>query len=233
VTTKENVIIFGGTNFTIDFNDVWILSKNDDTILKWYKPLRKNISLKFPNFILVDCQIFTEELCSPDARSMHSATLWEDYMVVYGGVSVAGKVYSDFYLFDTTTSKWYSVYNGAYPRAGHTLLRIPNTDVYFAIGGIESRAKYATTVLKMRFGWAYANPSGQWAEEKTGFDYEPKRRAYHAMAGTGNVLYVHGGENRVIICTEFRLFCREVFIVICGLIAFLPPGGVLQVPIQN
>ena len=156
--------------------------------------------------IIVDCTIFTDELCSPSARSMHSATLWGDYMVMYGGQAIDGSVKSDFYLFDTKGIKWYSYYVSSHPRAGHSVIHIPNTDVYYAIGGIESASKYSTTILKMRFGWSYAQPTGQWIEEQTGYDYAPKRRTYHAMANAGDGIYIHGGNYKDTIYGDLWVY---------------------------
>jgi len=51
-------------------------------------------------------------------RSGHSASMYRDYMVVYGGIFEVTKELNDLNLFDTRTKKWISLFEETHSPVG-------------------------------------------------------------------------------------------------------------------
>ncbi|CCJ28426.1 unnamed protein product [Pneumocystis jirovecii] len=101
ITYQEKLYLFGGTNGSQWFNDVWVFDY-------------KNLSWKE-----VVCNG-----CIPQPREGHSASLVDDIIYIFGGRGLDGSDLGDLIAFKITTSKWYIFQNmgpSPSPRSGHTL----------------------------------------------------------------------------------------------------------------
>ncbi|KTW32927.1 hypothetical protein PNEG_04264 [Pneumocystis murina B123] len=101
ITYQEKLYLFGGTNGTQWFNDVWVFDY-------------KNLSWKE-----IACNG-----CIPQPREGHSAALVDDIIYIFGGRGLDGSDLGDLIAFKISTSRWYIFQNmgpSPSPRSGHVL----------------------------------------------------------------------------------------------------------------
>ncbi|KAK2767397.1 hypothetical protein FQN54_003553 [Arachnomyces sp. PD_36] len=101
VSYNDKLYLFGGTNGTQWFNDVWSYDPRANT---WTQ---------------LDCIGFI-----PDRREGHSAALVNDVMYVFGGRTEEGVDLGDLAAFRISTRRWFSFQNmgpSPSPRSGHSM----------------------------------------------------------------------------------------------------------------
>ncbi|KAL8838292.1 MAG: hypothetical protein Q9170_002189 [Blastenia crenularia] len=101
ITWNDKLYLFGGTNGTQWFNDVWAY---DARQLTWTQ---------------LDCIGYI-----PTQREGHSAALVNDVMYIFGGRTEDGTDLGDLAAFKITSRRWFTFQNmgpGPSPRSGHTM----------------------------------------------------------------------------------------------------------------
>lgn len=87
----DDMVVFGGKDEDNNkLNDVWVFNFNT---YKWTE---------------VQCNNMPDQL--PNPRSGHSATLYKDMMVVFGGIHEVTKELDDLIVFDLKTKRWATLF---------------------------------------------------------------------------------------------------------------------------
>ncbi len=136
---------------------------------------------------------------SPAARYFHSACLFKNFMLVFGGCTSSGYKDSrnDLYVLNLETLEWKKPRlsgNVPSPRHGHSLTAIDDNRVALFGGAIEDSGMNGKPVvtryndlytLDMRtFEWSLENASGS----------APNPRVFHSAALIEKRLWIFGGE---------------------------------------
>ncbi|SLM34847.1 Kelch-type beta propeller [Lasallia pustulata] len=112
ISWKEKLYLFGGTNGTQWFNDVW---SYDPRVNGWTQ---------------LDCIGYI-----PATREGHSAALVNDVMYIFGGRTEEGTDLGDLAAFRITSRRWYTFQNmgpSPSPRSGHSMTAFGNLIVVLA-----------------------------------------------------------------------------------------------------
>eukprot|EP00899_Mesostigma_viride_P003607 jgi/Mesvir1/13247/Mv18980-RA.1 len=120
VIDKKDIVIFGGLDQRVRFNDVYILSTATNT---WVKP---------------DVQG-----TAPSVRAHHSATVVGSNVYILGGYGGNGKAYNDLYILDIANNTWTKPNlkgKGPCPRFDHSAIYFPGKLLVF--GGRDTVVFY-------------------------------------------------------------------------------------------
>ncbi|KAF8502091.1 hypothetical protein F5888DRAFT_1168599 [Russula emetica] len=125
VTTKDRIIVFGGSSNQQYYNDTWSF---DISTRKW-----------------------TELQCAgsiPSPRASHAATLVDDVMYVFGGFSTDEGYLDDLYALQLSTQRWFKFRNvGPSPhRRSHHSMASDGTHV-FVLGGYSKGARSDVSLI--------------------------------------------------------------------------------------
>ena len=91
----------------------------------------------------------------PEARRGHSATSYNQYMIIFGGCNVTSlHHYNDCHFFDSSLSQWYKINIlglRARPRRSHGCVLADNSLIIFGGTAPKFEAKNDTELLKLSF----------------------------------------------------------------------------------
>ena len=133
--SKNRMLVFGGINGRVRFNDVWILEIQGDKAIA-HKP-------------------HVEGVASPPSRSHHTCVCVENKVYIFGGYGGHGKAYDDLWELDLGSEDgegspmaWNQVSpkgKGPLPRFNHTMTYFPGTLVI--VGGRDNSQTFSDMYL--------------------------------------------------------------------------------------
>ncbi|KAF6233597.1 hypothetical protein HO173_008154 [Letharia columbiana] len=166
VSWNDKLYLFGGTNGTQWFNDVW---SYDPKVVAWTQ---------------LDCIGYI-----PAPREGHSAALVDDVMYIFGGRTEEGTDLGDLAAFRITSRRWYTFQNmgpSPSPRSGHSMTAFGKNIVVLA-GEPSSAARdpselsmvYVLNTAKIRY------PNDQQIQNTPAGERVPGNRRPSQERGTG------------------------------------------------
>ncbi|KAL8715662.1 MAG: hypothetical protein Q9225_006338 [Loekoesia sp. 1 TL-2023] len=174
ITWNEKLYLFGGTNGTQWFNDVW---SYDPRQLTWTQ---------------LDCIGYI-----PSPREGHSAALVNDVMYIFGGRTETGTDLGDLAAFKITSRRWFTFQNmgpAPSPRSGHTMTAFGKQIIVVAgepssapRNGEELSMVYVLDTAKIRYPndqQIQSTPSGERVPGSRRPSTERSTRAAEPIRGT-------------------------------------------------
>lgn len=135
----------------------------------------------------------------PDARSEHSAKMWRNQMVVFGGADTNTIYQNDVNKFDFTTSRWMKVACGGElppPRSSHSCVIYNDQMIIFGGFGENIRYNDMYSLNLVTNQWKKINSTGGC----------PTIRAGHTAVTYGFEMFFFGGYDGTKCCNDFWCF---------------------------
>ncbi len=173
-TTRDRdgrrVFIYGGSNLTTDFHDLWVYNHSSN---RWTK-----LTYDYP---------FPRVTCPAVAYSSYDSSIY-----VFGGINVStGDFVSDLWRFSLVTGYWSFISNGGpSPRANCTMVYNRCERTLCVFGGTNGQALYSDL-------WSYSLETGRWRQLATS-GRRPQDRYFHDAEFNPytNEMFVFGGCTR-------------------------------------
>eukprot|EP01080_Neovahlkampfia_damariscottae_P012532 gene12532-6354_t len=215
-STKDKLILLGGK----DIKEVGYIVKYDYKNCQWTRtrtkdfnfPIRNHTTISYKEFLVIyggringkqSRQMYLLNmnkmewikptvLGSPPARGHHSAILYNNKMIIFGGIDSNSRSLCDAHVFDFSTYTWFTINTtgSTLPTSRHQHSSILYKDSMIVFGGTESVSK---TFFNDVYELTLANEQYKWNSIETKGDI-PSGRSLHCSILKNDLMIIFGGK---------------------------------------